>query len=175
MSEIRKALLDMRDVAFRWVGIRQPDYSKRCACVREQPDGHFTTSNKCRRCLTTGYMFSDYLIKVYMWLGVLGVEFGASVGKISTQNRNMVALHERAINKFDIVLELDLDPETGALRQPFKIMRVFQVQDSMPLLAGDGKVEYWKCALEERNLDDYRAGQIGTGFDYQGNRSNVQP
>lgn len=160
-----------KSVGFQWFGLRQPDYTQPCGCIgvdgtREDPT--------CRRCMSTGYLFTDYLVKGYSWMGILGVEYNASPGLISTQQRNLVIEYNKPINKFDFVLELEHSP-AGVLRQPFNIMRYFRVQDSLPLKGDDSRVEFWKCALEERNIESGTAQDIGTSFTYRGNRSNNEP
>lgn len=158
--------------SFRWFGHRRADYTRACSCVSSSDGGIGTASPNCSRCLSTGYLFTDYLVKGYMWLGLLGVEIGSAAGKISTQQRNLVLQHNRPVTKFDFILELDLDPETGNPRQPFRIMRTFKVQDSMALLGDNSRVEFWKASVEERTADDGRPGEVGTSFTYGGNRSN---
>lgn len=159
-------------VGFRWYGLRQPDYSKKCSCAGLQG---VSTNPTCTRCLSTGYLFTDYLVKGYSWMGILGVEYGTLAGKINTQVRNLVVKHNRTINKFDYVLDLDFDPETGKVRQPFTILKQFKVQDSMPIAGDEGRIEFWKCIIEVRNVDDGRPGPDGTTYTYQGNRSNNEP
>lgn len=110
-----------------------------------------------------------------MWVSSLGFEFRTSVGQISTQRTNFVCKHNRTINKFDFVLALDMDPNNGELRQPLKIMRSYEVQDSLPIYGKNGRIEFFKCSLEERNIDDGRPGERGTGYKYIGNRSNNEP
>jgi len=110
-----------------------------------------------------------------MWQSSMGFEFKTEVGSISTQKNNFVVKHNRPINKYDHIMILDMDPNTGVVRQPITIMRTFQVQDSMPLYGKSGRVEFYRCFIEERNLDDYRHGAVGTRFNYEGNRSSTLP
>ena len=174
LPNLIKELKELEKIGgFRWFGHRKADYTKKCSCISS--GGIASPSPSCSRCLSTGYLFTDYLVKGYMWLGILGVEIGSAVGKISTQNRNVVLQHNRPVNKFDFILELDSDPETGNPRQPFRIMRAFKVQDSMSLLGDDSRVEFWKCSVEERTGDDGRPGEVGTSYQYGGNRSNAEP
>ncbi len=168
---LREEILTMVGMGFQWFGLRQADYSKKCGCVRTE--GLEAPKKSCKRCLNTGYLFTDYFVKGYMWQAVLGVEFGASAGLISTQTRNLVVEHDHPVNKFDYILELDQDPDTGGIRQPLSILRTFKVQDVMPMRGKDGRFEFWKCSVEERNADEGRPNEEGTGFDYGGNRSNL--
>lgn len=161
-----------RGVGFQWLGLRQADYSKKCSC-----EAVMGTSEpiKCLRCLSTGYRFTDYLVKGYMWMGLLGTEVGTKPGLISTQQRNLVVQHNRVISKFDHIIELDQDPDTGKIRQPFSILKYYRVQDSVPIKGDTGRIEFWKCSLEERNVEDGRPGIDGTTYNYWGNRSNSEP
>lgn len=155
-------------IGFQWFGLRQVDYTKKCSCT-----GILGTSDcpTCSRCMSTGYLHVDYLVKGYMWLGVLGVEYQSNMGLLSTQARNLVLSHNRPVNKFDFILELDQDPDTAQVRQPFKIIKYYKVQDSVPLKGDSGRVEFWKCSLEERNIKDGKPGINGAPMKYSGNRS----
>jgi hypothetical protein len=159
-------------IGFQWYGLRQPDYTRKCSC-----DGTLgtNTNSTCKRCLSTGYLFTDFLIKGYSWMGLLGVEYGTMAGKLSTQQRNLVVKHNRVINKFDFILELAQDSDTGIITQPFKIVRQFKIQDIIPIKGDSGRIEFWKCTIEERNVDDGRPGIEGNTYNYQGNRSNNEP
>lgn len=160
---------------FQWFGLRQIDYNSRCSCFGvTNPDG-IPARESCRRCFRSGYLFVDYLIKGYMWISTLGFEFKTKVGEISTQRTNLILQHNRAVNKFDYILVLDKNPDTGVLRQPLSVMRTYQVQDSVPLIGKQDRIEFYKCSLEERNLDDGRPGDGGTQYNYKGNRSNAEP
>lgn len=154
-------------IGFQWLGLRQPDYSKKCSCwtlpFKENAPG-------CKRCMLTGYVFTDYLVKGYTWLGVLGAEFGTPPGMISTQTKNVVVKHNRTINKFDYVLELSQDIDTGKLKQPFKILKYNKIQDIIPILGDSGRIEFWKAILEERNIED---GRASTGNDSTYNSNGI--
>jgi hypothetical protein len=156
-------------LSFRWYGLRQADYNHPCSCksVQGTSDGV-----ACSRCLSTGYLFTDKLIKAYSWLGILGVAYPAGPGLISTQQKNIVIEHNYPINKFDFILDLDFNPETGELRQPFKILRYFRVADSTPIVGQGSKLKYWKVILEEASIDGGLPGIADTNYTYRGNRSN---
>lgn len=162
---------EMLENGFRWFGLRQIDYSKPCSCKSETTD----VKTSCTRCFRIGYTFTDFIVKGYMWLSTLGFEFRTAAGDISTQRKNLVLKHDRPVNKFDRILLLDFDHETGELRQPFVISREFVVQDSISLVGKSGRVEFWRCSIEERNIDDGRAGVQGADYTYEGNRSNREP
>jgi hypothetical protein len=161
-----------KGVGFQWFGLRQSDFRRKCSCRGIQG----TKDNpRCNRCYSTGYLFSDCLVKGYMWLGVLGVGYSAGPGQLSTNQKNLVVQHNRVVNKFDYVLELSQDFDTGEIRQPFEILRQYRIQDCIPIKGDKGRIEFWKCSLEERNILDGRPGMLGNTFDYGGNRSNDAP
>lgn len=157
----------LRGVSFQWYGYRQVDYSKKCDC------NNSTELSKpgCSRCFRTGYLFNDFLVKGYIWLVNPGAGFTTPFGTISTQSKFMILEWNRPVQKFSFVLELDQDPETGNIRQPFSIMRAYEIQDFSLTKGREGRVEWSKCLLEERNIDDGRPNELGTGINYKGNRS----
>lgn len=164
---------EMISNGFQWVGLRQLDFSKPCSCVTTS-DG-VTEPQNCTRCFKLGFAFTDYLASAYIWQSSMAFEFKSELGLITTQRNNMVLKHDRTVNQHDMVLILDTDSETGELRQPFKIMNQYLIQDVMPMRGRNGRVEFWKCSVEERGVDDSRPGPIGTNFKYGGNRSNGEP
>lgn len=173
--DLREELKELMKTTYNWYGLRQPDYSKKCGCSVLNKDGVSTPSINCKRCLSTGYVFTDYLIKAYSWLGVLGFEFPTGPGLISTKSKQIVIQSDRVINKFDIILELDQEKDGPSIKTPFKILKAYIIQDCDPMRLDNARIEYWRCNLEERNISDYRAGEEGTGYTYKGNRSANDP
>ncbi len=177
LPPIHEDFMDLREELrglehnFHWYGLRQLDYTQPCAC-KTLPDEQ---KLKCVRCFRTGYLFTDFLVKGYKWISTLGFEFRTSAGDISTQRKNFILKHDRPINKFDHVLELDSEPDTGKIRQPFKIVKTFTVQDSYAVYGKNGVTEYYRCSIEERNIDDGLFNEVGAYYSYKGNRSNVEP
>lgn len=159
-------------IGFRWFGLRKADVSKKCSCQGIQGTADPVP---CTRCLSTGYLFTDFLVRGYGWMGVYGVAYPAGPGLLSTQQRNLIVEYDNTITKFDYILELDLNPETGEVRQPFKILRYFRAADSIAIVGVASKIKYWRVLLEEANINDGRPGPIGPTFNYGGNRSNDQP
>ncbi len=159
-------------MSFRWYGLRQTDFSKPCSCKLIQGT---TDGIACHRCLTTGYLFSDKLVKAYSWYNILGVAYPAGPGIISTQQKSIVIEYTQTVNNFDYILDLDFNPETGELRQPFKIIRYYRIADATPIVGVDSKLKFWKVSIEEANINDGRPGLADTNYTYRGNRSNDKP
>lgn len=165
-EDLRKVVQDMADEKFAWMGLRQSDRSLPCVCTEGtgKPDG------SCNRCLGTGFGFTDYLVSGYMWMSVEGVEFYTEAGRIATQTRNLVLRHNRPVRKFDQILALDLNPDTGEPIQPFKVLKTFVVQDVMPMRGTRGRLEFWNCIIEERTFTDDKGGETGPAYEHTRNR-----
>lgn len=152
---------------FRWLGHRSANYDRKCSCLSQVEEGYAEPNPSCGRCLGTGFLFTDFLIKGLLWKSFFsGTEFFAGPGRISTQGRNLITAHDTPIKKFDVIHTLDLDPDTAQPRQPFKITGSFIVIDSFSFV-GDDKIEYWKSSLEERTISDSRPGPEGTKIKYK--------
>jgi hypothetical protein len=67
-------------------------------------------------------------------------------------------------------MTLDLDPDTGEPRQPFRIMEQFILQDIEPLRGKDGRLEFWSGRVESRITTDGRPGEGGASYDYRSNK-----
>jgi hypothetical protein len=152
-------------IGFQWFGLRQTDFTEKCGCT---PIEGTSENHTCSRCMNTGYIFTDHLVKGFSWMGLLGVEYSANPGLLSTQQKNVVLEYARPINKFDYILELDYDPKTNKVRQPFRIAKYNRIQDSTPIKGDHARIEFWKCSVEERNIKDGRAASGGTGFNLKG-------
>ena len=143
---------------FRWLVLRQADRSKPC---RYGP---------CSRCLNTGFGFTDILIKGYLWEMSPAFSFPMAAGIISTSVKNLVVKFNRPLQKFDQVIEISLDPDTGEVVQPFEIIRTYLLSDANPLRGKGGRVEFWSAIAEERTLTDDRRGEEGPGYQHTSNR-----
>lgn len=155
-----------QDIGFQWLGLRRTDYSKKCSCwlkaTKDSPPG-------CNRCMLSGYLFTDFLVKGYVWMGILGAEFGTPPGILSTQQKNVVVKYDRVINKFDYILELAQDINTGKVSQPFVILKYNRIQDVIPIKGDSGRVEFWKGTIEERQIESGRLTSPESSSDYKGN------
>lgn len=170
--DLREELKDLLGKTFNWLGLRQLDYSKKCSCTSISKVGGTSLPDKsCKRCMGMGFKFTDYLVRGYTWIGAPGVEFPGGPGLVVTQTKQLILQHNRTVNKFDFALLLDQEPDSK-IRSPFKIMRQFCIQDVIPIRADNSRIEFWKCFLEERTVNDYRPGEEGTNFTYPGNRIN---
>jgi len=167
--DLRKEIEYLSKSSFKWMALRSIDYTKPCSCAAIK-NNTLDPQPMCSRCMKTGYLFTDYLVKAFTWKDVLGVLFNASPTTISTLRNNIVIRHHKVVNKRDYVLELELNPDTGIITQPFRIIRMFQIQDVWPLIGDSSRREFWKCSIEERNVDDGRPGHRGTGYRYTTNR-----
>ncbi|RMH18624.1 MAG: hypothetical protein D6698_06745 [Gammaproteobacteria bacterium] len=152
----RTVLARIRDDGhYRWVGLRQANRNQKCDHKGDAP---------CPRCLNTGFVFTDFLVKAYLWISTPGVEFYSEAGRISTFRVRCVVQHDRPVNKYDMILELAADHDTGIPTQPFSIIRTYVVADSFGIRGREGKVLYWAVYLEERTTQDGKPGPRGTQY-----------
>jgi hypothetical protein len=156
---------NLEESHFSWMGLRVADRSLKCECTR-QPGA----TQGCKRCLGTGFGYVDQLAKGYTWVSNEATEFYTKAGRISTQVRHLVLSYDRPIKKFDQVLILDLDPDTGQPIQPYSIRRSFTVSDATTIRGSRGRLTFWKCTLEEQTFSDNTPGEKGTGYTLRSNR-----
>lgn len=165
-GEQNKFIPSKQIIGFQWLGLRKTDYSKKCSCwnkaTKDAPPG-------CKRCMLSGYLFTDFLVKGYVWMGVLGAEFGTPPGILSTQQKNVVIKYDKILNKFDYILELAQDINTGRVSQPFNILKYNRVQDALPIKGDSGRVEFWKGIIEERQIESGRLSDVGNISDFKSN------
>lgn len=107
----------------------------------------------CRFCLGTGYPYVDKLVQGYRYLATPGFDFRAQIGIVNTETNVFIVKYDKQPKSTDLIAELVLDETTGNPRQPFKISKMFKIQDAFPLRGDDGRIEFWRCFVEERNFD----------------------
>ena len=162
--DIAGEIKNMRELGFQWCGYRRVDYTRPCSCNTEEGKG-------CIRCFQTSYLFTDFLVKAHFWTSFPGVEFSSPASLVSTQSKYALLEWNQPVQKFGFILELDLEAATGKVRQPFSILRVYEIQNYEIIRGESAKIEYNKCFIEERNFDDKRSSSYSTGNLYKGNRS----
>lgn len=152
--DLRKFLREIRDtVGFRWIALRSVDLSKPCLeCIKKAPDNYDSPSGVCSRCLDIGFNYVDKLIKGYRFQATPGVDIAANVGPINIPKQNYILEWNTFPKSTDWILELDLDEVTQIPKQPFKITSAFKIEDANSLRGDNGRIEFWKCTVEERNL-----------------------
>ena len=166
IGEDIREVLETIGTEFAWLGLRKANRSIKCYCT-ENPD---VSQGNCSQCLGTGFGFTDRLISGYFWMATQGKAFMTEAGRIATQTRNLILQYDYPLVKFDQVLLLDVDPDTGEPTQPFKIMRRFLIQDAIAMRDGDGRLQFWKCEAEERSFSDDQGGEPGTDYHHISNR-----
>jgi len=165
-EDLRRVLDLMANQRFAWLGMRKANRSAKCSCTKATSKAN----QGCKRCLGTGFGFTDRLISGYFWMATEGKSFVTEAGRIATQTRNLVLQHDRPISKFDQILLLEVDADTGEPVQPFKIVKRFLIQDAIGMRGPGGRLEFWKCSAEERTFSDDQGGEAGTGYRHSSNR-----
>ena len=141
----------------RWVALRSIDLSKPTKQAQELVAGQYDQSNLDFAHVTKNYSYIDKLVRSYRYLAQPGFDYQTQVGTINTKLRIFIIESDKIPKNTDYILELDLDEKTGIPIQPFSITRVWRIQDSESLCAGQptkhgGGIEYFRCFTEEDNL-----------------------
>ena len=144
----------VKSSGFKWVALRAAQLDQPCnQCIIRAGELYETTPSTCMKCLNTGYLFVDKLVRGYSYLTAAGRDFLSSVGNINTDLVIYIIEHNTRAKEGDYICELDIDESTETPRQPFKIIRTFKIQDSMDIRCDDGRIEYLKNYCEEYNFD----------------------
>jgi len=158
--DFRKELELLRNAGLHhmWVALRCVDLGTPCTeCSKVIDVHHEQPPRSCTSCLGIGYSFVDKLVKAYRYRPLYGVDTKTMVGVINTQTRVYILEHGQQPKQVDWILELELNSDNQPV-QPFRVTSRFKIQDAMPMRGDDdGRIEYWHCIAEERNLDDGKA------------------
>jgi hypothetical protein len=153
--DLRKELATLEsNVAFSWVALRSAQLGSQCsACMKRIGPQYGIPSPSCVRCLGSGYLFVDKLVRAYQPRPLPGVDFFSELGLVNTKTQAFFLKEPTKPKNTDFILELDLDEATGIPRQPFTITRIFSIQTAESLRGVKGRIEYWMALTEERNFD----------------------
>jgi hypothetical protein len=151
--DLRKEIETLRDaVGFRWIALRSLDLTQRCLeCIKTTNDS-FDQPGSCSACMGSGFVFIDKLVKGFRYLSTPGFDFRSEIGILNTETQVYIIEHDKKPKETDFIFELELNEETGTPRQPFSVNRVFKIQNAFPARGDDGRIEFWRCFVEERNL-----------------------
>ena len=149
--DLRKQVETLRkNTSFRWVALRTADLSKKCSSCLNKDQYEV---GLCKRCFNTGHAFVDKLVSAHSSLSIPGVDFSGPIGQANTKIQYFYIEHNQRPKNTDFILELDINEKTGVPRQPFRIIRAYKINDTNPLKGIDGRTEFWRCFVEERNYD----------------------
>lgn len=151
--DLRKYFKELQnEMGFRWVALRSVDLTIPCAeCKRKVADNYDQPYSGCKTCLGIGYSYVDKLVKGYRYMASPGIDTKSNIGTLNIQSQNYVVQYNAVPKNVDWILELELDEKTMIPRQPFVITSAFKIDDAHPLRGIDGKIEYWKCRVTEKN------------------------
>jgi hypothetical protein len=153
--DLRKELENIRDTAgFYWVALRTFNLNQQCQeCKKYTPANYDQAPKWCSFCMNTGHAFFDKLVMGYRYLSQPGFDYKTEIGTINTKTQVFILEHDKKPKNVDMILELDLNEATGAPRQPFSITRAFSIQDAQTMRGDNGRIEHFRCFVEERNFD----------------------
>lgn len=156
--DLRKEVeLLSKATGFSWVALRSVDLTKPTTEAQKYVASSYDQSNVNFKHIVSNYYFIDKLVKGYRYMAQPGIDYQSEIGTINTKTQVYIIAHDKKPKNTDYILELELNEETGQPKQPFKIARVFNIQDSQPMRGGqpktiNGGIEFWRCYAEEDNL-----------------------
>jgi len=152
--DLRKEIDTIREaVGFYWVALRTASLSQRCTeCLKSIGAETEGPNPDCITCLGSGYPFVDKVTQGFRYLSTPGFDFATQIGNVNTEAEVFIIEHDKQPKSTDYIVELELNEVTGAPIQPFKITRVFKIQGAFPLRGDKGRIEFWRCFVEERNF-----------------------
>lgn len=154
--KLRKELSNLVENEGHWVALRSIDLTKPTTEAQEGIPENYDQSHPDYNNIVANYYFVDKLLKSFRYLAQPGFDFQSRIGVINTKTQVYILEHDKKPKNTDYILELDLD-ENGIPKQPFKIQRVFRIQDAQEMRAEDpgthhGSQIFWRCFCEEHNV-----------------------
>jgi hypothetical protein len=164
--DLRKELDTMLEsVGFSWVALRSVDLSTPCTeCKKPTGDHYDQPSPTCTSCMGIGYLYIDKIVKGFRYMSSPGFDFRSNIGMLNTETQVYILEHDKAPKETDYVLELNLDEDTGAPSQPFEVTKSFKIQSTFAARGDKGRIELWRCFVEERNLENMGKSIISKGY-----------
>ena len=140
-----------------WIAIRSVDLTKRTREAEQSIPAQYEQSNPDYQHIVANYYYVDKLARSFRYLAQPGFDYQTPVGTLNTKLRVVIVESDKLPRNTDYILELQLDENTGIPTQPFRIRRVWEIQDAEPMRAGQpvkhaGGIEYFRCFVEEDNL-----------------------
>jgi hypothetical protein len=152
--DIRKQIQVLRNnTSFGWVALRSAYLTKKCVKCGLESSQYSEAGTACRFCLGTGHHYVDKLVRAHKTIAIPGIDLRTEIGVINTKTQYYYFESGSKPKSTDYVLELSTDVATNLPRQPFTIRRVFKITDTQALRGNSGRIEFWRCQVEERNFD----------------------
>jgi hypothetical protein len=155
----------LKSVGFSWVALRAVDLSTPCTeCKKALGDHYDQVSPTCTSCMGIGYLYIDKIVKGFRYMSSPGFDFRSNIGTLNTETQVYILEHDKAPKETDYILELDLDEATGSPIQPFKARKSFKIQSTFGARGDKGRIELWRCFVEERNLENLGKDITNKGY-----------
>lgn len=155
---IRNTLKELSNVksGFHWLVIRSASLDGYCDCVNEIERNYETANPSCWRCLGSGRIFTDFLVKGIQYIQTrqfAADEAQAPPGIINNQQFRYAILTDNIIPKtHDLLLEIELDKDTGEPLTPIRIRDVFNVANVRTMWGDKGREEFYSIVCEYRTI-----------------------
>lgn len=153
--DLRKELAELKAHAVhKWVALRSVDLSKPCNECKAQEDPNYDQpAAYCKTCMSMGYSYIDKLVKGYRFEAAPGFDTKSNIGILNLKTQVYILEHGAVPKPVDWILELDMNEVTMVPKTPFKITNSFKIENALDMRDKDGRIEFWRCYVRERNLD----------------------
>lgn len=154
---IEKEVDDLLDEFGDWVAIRSIDFSQPTHQAQESVKDNYEQSNPDFQHIVANYPYVDKLVRGRRYLAQPGFDFQTQVGVLNTKLQVYIIASDKYPKNTDYILELYKDENTGVVKQPFQINRVWKIQDAQPMRGGQpvkhpAGIEFFRCFVEEDNI-----------------------
>ena len=164
--DLRKELDTMlKSVGFSWVALRSVDLTLPCKeCKKPIGDQYDQPSLTCTSCMGTGYLYIDKIVKGFRYMSSPGFDFRSNIGTLNTETQVYILEHDKMPKETDYILELNKNETTGVPAQPFQVTKAFKIQNAFAARGDNGRIEMWRCFVEERNLENIGKSIVTKGY-----------
>lgn len=155
---IRKTLEDLRknNSGFHWLVLRSAHLDGFCECINEVPKQYSKATSSCKRCLGSGRVFTDHLIKGLQYIPVPRLsskETQSGPGIIHNESFRYCVTTKNIIPKeIDFIIEVDLNKNTGDVVTPVKIRKVYDISNVRTLWGDKGREEWYSLTVESKQI-----------------------
>lgn len=142
---MRKELVQWLDDHGHWGVHRSALLNKKCPCLSRD---NGKTNSACRRCLGTGHMFVDYIVKLDK--RTFSPEFvrDAGVGEARVGDFRYYLERIVPVKQDDLILEVELDESTLLPVQPFRIREAYRVKAVEDMRDRGGRLEFVQLVVD---------------------------
>lgn len=151
IDDLRKAMS-----GFHWVVLRSAHLDGFCECIKEVERQYSKATSNCRRCLGSGRLFTDFLIKGIQYIPTpqfRSDESQKGPGVLHNEGfRYLISVKDRIPKETDFLIEIDLDKDTGNPVTPISVVTVYDITNVRVLWGDKGREEFYSVTTKARQI-----------------------